>query len=93
MTEQLPESEMKLLVADAVRYRFLRDVVPSIIYGLYETNENYNWDEFVGFENIFYSKGDGTSQAVDGKDLDDAIDAELGLMFDREIAEQIKETP
>jgi len=91
MTEQLPDDEMQLLVADAVRYRFLRDVVPSIINNLL-ADENYDWDKFVGFESIYYAKGDGTAEVKNGKDLDDAIDAELGLMFDREIAEQIKET-
>jgi hypothetical protein len=92
MTEQLPDDEMQLLVADAVRYRFLRDVVPSIINNLLP-DENYYWDKYVGFESIYYAKGDGTAEVKNGKDLDDAIDAELGLMFDREIAEQIKETP
>jgi hypothetical protein len=92
MTEQLPNDEMQLLVADAVRYRFLRDVVPSIINNLL-ADENYDWDKFVGFESIYYAKGDGTAEVKNGNDLDDAIDAELGLMFDKEIAEQIKETP
>jgi len=91
MTEQLPDDQMQLLVADAVRYRFLRDVVPAIINDLL-ADENYDWDKFVGFESIYYAKGDGTAEAKNGKDLDDAIDAELGLLVDREIAEQIKET-
>lgn len=92
MTEQLPDSEMQLLVADAVRYRFLRDVVPAIINDLL-ADENYDWDKFAGFESIYYAKGDGTAEAKNGKDLDDAIDAELGILVDKEIAEQIKETP
>jgi hypothetical protein len=91
MTEQLPDDQMQLLVADAVRYRFLRDVVPAIINDLL-ADENYDWDKFVGFESIYYAKGDGTAEAKNGKDLDDAIDAELGLLVDREIAEKIKET-
>lgn len=92
MTNQLPDDQMQLLIADAVRYRFLRDVVPSIINNLL-ADENYDWDKFVGFESIYYAKGDGTAEVKNGNDLDDAIDAELGLMFDKEIAEQIKETP
>ena len=91
MTEQLPDDQMQLLVADAVRYRFLRDVVPAIINDLL-ADENYDWDKFVGFESIYYAKGDGTAEAKNVKDLDDAIDAELGLLVDREIAEKIKET-
>jgi hypothetical protein len=91
MIEQLPDDQMQLLVADAVRYRFLRDVVPAIINDLL-ADENYDWDKFVGFESIYYAKGDGTAEAKNGKDLDDAIDAELGLLVDREIAEKIKET-
>lgn len=92
MTEQLPDSEMQLLVADAVRYRFLRDVVPAIINDLL-ADEDYDWDKFVGFESIYYAKGDGTAEAKNGNDLDNAIDAELGILVDKEIAEQIKETP
>jgi hypothetical protein len=91
MTEQLPDDQMQLLVADAVRYRFLRDVVPAIINDLL-ADENYDWDKFVGFESIYYAKGDGTAEAKNGKDLDNAIDSELGLLVDREIAEKIKET-
>lgn len=92
MTEQLPDDQMQLLVADAVRYRFLRDVVPAIINDLL-ADENYDWDKFVGFESIYYAKGDGTAEVKNGKELDDAIDAELGILVDKEIAEQIKETP
>lgn len=92
MTEQLPDSEMQLLVADAVRYRFLRDVVPAIINDLL-ADDDYDWDKFIGFESIYYAKGDGTAEAKNGKELDDAIDAELGILVDKEIAEQIKETP
>lgn len=92
MTEQLPDDQMQLLVADAVRYRFLRDVVPAIINDLL-ANEDYDWDKFVGFESIYYAKGDGTAEVKNGKELDDAIDAELGILIDKEIAEQIKETP
>jgi hypothetical protein len=91
MTEQLPDSEMQLLVADAVRYRFLRDVVPAIINDLL-ADEDYDWDKFVGFESIYYAKGDGTAEAKNGKELDDAIDAELGILVDKEIAEHLKET-
>lgn len=91
MTNQLPDDEMQLLIADAVRYRFLRDVVPAIINEINKNDENYDWEHFVGIENIYYSKGDGTVEQIDGKDLDDAIDAELGILVDREIAEQIKE--
>lgn len=92
MTEQLPDDQMQLLVADAVRYRFLRDVVPAIINDLL-ADEDYDWDKFVGFESIYYAKGDGTAEVKNGKELDDAIDAELGILVDKEIAEQIKETP
>jgi hypothetical protein len=92
MTEQLPDSEMQLLVADAVRYRFLRDVVPAIINEIYKNDENYDWEHFVGFENIYYSQGDGTVEQIDGQDLDNAIDAELGMIVDKEIAEHLKET-
>jgi hypothetical protein len=92
MTEQLPDSEMQLLIADAVRYRFLRDVVPAIINEILNDDENYEWDKYVGFESIYYAKGDGTAEVKNGKDLDDAIDAELGIMVDKEIAEKIKET-
>ena len=92
MTEQLPDDQMQLLVADAVRYRFLRDVVPAIINDLL-ADEDYDWDKFVGFESIYYAKGDGTAEVKSGNDLDNAIDAELGILVDKEIAEQIKETP
>lgn len=92
MTEQLPDNQMQLLVADAVRYRFLRDVVPAIINDLL-ADEDYDWDKFVGFESIYYAKGDGTAEVKNGNDLDNAIDAELGILVDKEIAEQIKETP
>lgn len=92
MTEQLPDDQMQLLVADAVRYRFLRDVVPAIINDLL-ADENYDWDKFVGFESIYYAKGDGTAEVKNGKELDNAIDAELGILVDKEIAEQIKVTP
>ena len=92
MTEQLPDDQMQLLVADAVRYRFLRDVVPAIINDLL-ADEDYDWNKFVGFESIYYAKSDGTAEAKNGKELDDAIDAELGVLVDREIAEKIKETP
>lgn len=92
MTEQLPDSEMQLLVADAVRYRFLRDVVPAIINDLL-ADEDYDWDKFIGFESIYYAKGDGTAEVKNGNDLDNAIDAELGTLVDKEIAEQIKEMP
>ena len=68
MTEQLPDDQMQLLVADAVRYRFLRDVVPAIINDLL-ADENYDWDKFVGFESIYYAKGDGTAKAKNGKEL------------------------
>jgi hypothetical protein len=91
MTEQLPDDQMQLLVADAVRYRFLRDVVPAIINDLL-ADENYDWDKFIGFESIYYAKGDGTAEVKNGKALDDAIDAELGIMVDKEIADKIKET-
>lgn len=90
MTEQLPEDEMKLLVADAVRYRFLRDVVPFSINEIHQSNPNYDWNNYAGFESIFYSKK-GSAIVLHGKGLDEAIDAELGLMLDREIAEQVKE--
>lgn len=92
MTEQLPDSELQLLIADAVRYRFLRDVVPAIINDLL-ANEDYDWDKFIGFESIYYAKGNGTAEVKNGKELDDAIDAELGMLVDKEIAEQIKEMP
>ena len=92
MNEQLPDDQMKLLVADAVRYRFLRDVVPLIHKDL-NADENYDWYEYKGFDCIFFAKGGGYSEAIDGQDLDDAIDAELGTLVDREIAEQIKEMP
>lgn len=91
MTEQLPDDEMKLLVADAVRYRFLRDVVPNIINEIHQADANYDWNNYAGFESIFYSNK-GSAIVLHGKDLDDAIDDEIGLMLDREIAESIKET-
>jgi len=91
MTEQLPDDQMQLLIADAVRYRFLRDVVPAIINELL-TNENYDWEKYVGFESIYYAKGDGTAEVKNGKDLDNVIDAELGMIVDKEIAEHLKET-
>ena len=72
----LPESEMKLLVADAVRYRFLRDVVPLMHKDL-EAIGNYDWDTHLGFESIFFANGEGYSEAISGKELDKAIDAEL----------------
>ena len=72
----LPESEMKLLVADAVRYRFLRDVVP-LMHKDCDAIENYDWYEYEGFDCIFFAKGGGYSEAISGKELDDAIDAEL----------------
>jgi hypothetical protein len=92
MTEQLPDSEMQLLVADAVRYRFLRDVVPSIINEIHQSDANYDWNNYAGFESIFYSNK-GSALVLHGNDLDEAIDAELGILVDREIAEKIKETP
>jgi hypothetical protein len=90
MTNQLPDDQMQLLVADAVRYRFLRDVVPAILK-TFPTDYDYFHHKFVGFNAISYFCGDGTIDEIDGKDLDDAIDAELGILVDREIAEQIKE--
>lgn len=92
MTEQLPDDQMQLLVADAVRYRFLRDVVPSIIHEIHQSDPNYDWNNYAGFESIFYSNK-GSALVLHGNDLDEAIDAELGILVDKEIAEQIKETP
>ncbi len=76
MTEQLPDFEMQLLVADAVRYRFLRDVVPAIINEIHQSDANYDWNNYAGFESIFYSNK-GSALVLHGKDLDEAIDAEL----------------
>lgn len=93
MTEQLPDDQMQLLVADAVRYRFLRDLFPAIINEICETNPNFDLNNYDGFVFNAYARKDGKNVAVYGNDMDDAIDAEIGILFDREIAEQIKETP
>ena len=76
MNEQLPEHEMELLIADAVRYRFLRDIAPAITKECI-ANKDYDWALHVGFDFIAYTRQDGTIDAVYGQDLDDAIDAEL----------------
>jgi hypothetical protein len=92
MTEQLPDDQMQLLVADAVRYRFLRDVVPLIIKDCI-ADKFYDWDNHSGFDFITYDCPGETLNSVYGEQLDSLIDKELGILVDREIAEKIKETP
>jgi formate-dependent phosphoribosylglycinamide formyltransferase (GAR transformylase) len=64
-------AERDALAKDAARYRWLRDTQNSPIRG----DEEYSIPGTV--EPIFVSTGDGVSTAIDGEDLDAAIDAAM----------------
>jgi hypothetical protein len=72
----IKESSMKLVLNDALRYRFLRDILPM------QSKNIDNCDlEIKGIQVVMFCEGNGSAIQIDGIDLDEEIDLCLSKLL------------